>query len=93
MQTNRIDSYLTHIKANFLGLFFESNFIIFWTALLAKNPIYGQPSTPICFPSPNKLTLEFAIEREKNGQFVIGVHHQATALHISAVGIPFRNST
>jgi hypothetical protein len=37
----------------------------------------------------SKLTLEFAIECEENGQFVIWVHQKATALHIGGVKIHF----
>jgi hypothetical protein len=30
----------------------------------------------------SELTQEFAIQREKNGQFVLGVQHKATAIDI-----------
>jgi hypothetical protein len=52
-------------------------------------PIVVLLSSP-CLNPASKLTLEFAIESEENGQFVIRVHHQATALHIGAVVIPLR---
>jgi hypothetical protein len=37
---------------------------------------------------PHQLTQELAIQREKNGQFVFGVKHKATAEDIDDVASP-----
>jgi hypothetical protein len=38
----------------------------------------------------SELTQEMAIQREKNAQFVFGIHHQATAKDIDGVVFPSR---